>query len=253
MKYLAHVNPKYFAAMELFIGRLDVRYYLNGVRIEPHPIKGAILVATDGHTMAVIHDPDGWCAEGIIVGDISKALIAACKRQGARRKLFTKPEKLWICDGGAVVMASADATPPDSPFNPRSLHTSRIEIIDGKYPDWLSVVPAERKTRKGPLPLVNPDYLVRMHNALAILAERSKTRHAALSLEAHDGTGMVVVRTGELELGERFVGLIMSMHGEPPAMLLPDWLLGPVKAAKKARIARTKAASKTTQGKAVPA
>lgn len=82
MDIIARVNPKYFAAINLFAAENDVRYYLCGVYIEPHPEKGAVIVATNGHIIGIIHDPEGFCAKPIIVGDITKPLISACRSKG---------------------------------------------------------------------------------------------------------------------------------------------------------------------------
>src|SRR5690606_12660465 len=128
MNYLARVNPKYFAAIELYAAKNDIRYYLNGVRIEPHPQQGAVIVATNGYRLAAIHDPDGWCEEPIIVGDIPRSLVAACKAKD-NELTFTTPKQLWVSKTSAVVMGCDDTEPPQDPFNPMALHATRITLI----------------------------------------------------------------------------------------------------------------------------
>lgn len=48
-------------AIEPFQSSEETRYYLTGVHIGPHP-EGAILVATDGHTLAAMLDRDAAVA-----------------------------------------------------------------------------------------------------------------------------------------------------------------------------------------------
>lgn len=66
-KYIAKVNPKFFHAISLFASKSDVRYYLEGVFIESNPKGGVNIVATNGHVMAVMHDPEGFAHKQIIV------------------------------------------------------------------------------------------------------------------------------------------------------------------------------------------
>ncbi|RCK40460.1 hypothetical protein [Thalassospira xiamenensis] len=50
------VSAKHFYAAWQFVSTEKTRYYLNGVYIEPHKDGGVLLIATDGHSMAVIRD-----------------------------------------------------------------------------------------------------------------------------------------------------------------------------------------------------
>src|SRR5690554_4169346 len=146
--YIAKVNPRYFAAAQLFAAVSDIRFYLNGVRLEPHPEGGAIIVATDGHTMAVLYDPEGYVREPIIVGGITKGLISACKAKGNPVR-FTRPERLLIGRKCAVVSGHKSQEP--DPFDPMALHAEKIELIDANYPDWRSALPVDRKGESGRL------------------------------------------------------------------------------------------------------
>ena len=38
-----------------FAARKDVRYYLLGVCVQPNPLGGATMVATDGHVLGAFH------------------------------------------------------------------------------------------------------------------------------------------------------------------------------------------------------
>lgn len=225
MNYLARVNPKYFAAIELYAAKQDVRYYLNGVRIEPHPQQGAIIIATNGHRLAAIHDPDGWCKEPIIVGDIPRSLVAACKAKGNELK-FTAPKQLWVSKTSAVVMGCDDSAPPQDPFNVMALHAVRITLIDGNYPNWQRVLPKKRAELPTRFPSLNPAYLAELHEVASILDPLSRKHGAAVRLEALDEHSSIVARIPRLDLLERFVAVIMPLRDmEFPRTIVPAFAM----------------------------
>ncbi|GEM_PF-1349106 len=240
MNYLARVNPKYFAAIELYAAKNDVRYYLNGVRIEPHPQLGAVIVATNGHRLAAIHDPDGWCEEPIIVGDIPRSLVAACKAKG-NELTFTAPKQLWVSKTSAVVMGCDDTEPPQDPFNPMALHATRITLIDAKYPDWRRVAPTKRANTPGRFPSMNPKYLAELHEAASILVPNHKKWGGAVRLEAQDEHSSIIARIPHFELLERFFALIMPLRDmEFPRTIVPAFAMAPEPAQKaKPRVRHT--------------
>ncbi|HCK4895383.1 TPA: hypothetical protein N0H42_000458 [Pseudomonas aeruginosa] len=57
MELLARAKAHYLAAVSLFMAHNDVRYYLNGISIEPASQGGVLLIATNGHHIGVMHDP----------------------------------------------------------------------------------------------------------------------------------------------------------------------------------------------------
>lgn len=64
MKIEMDVSARMVYAAMLFVGDDMVRG-TNIVHIEPHPTKGAIIVATDAHRMLVCHDEDGTCPRAL--------------------------------------------------------------------------------------------------------------------------------------------------------------------------------------------
>jgi DNA polymerase-3 subunit beta len=222
MQPIARVNPKYFAAMSVFMAVRDVRYYLEGVFIEPHPEKGVIMVATDGHTLGLIHDPDGWVAAPIIVGGISKKLISACSTAGVEHRM-TVPKLLYISQMGAVVTGDANIFAEVNPFAMLSLHMSKIEIIDAKYPDWRKVVCLKREAGES-FPCVNAVYLARLASVAKLLIPNHKYGQGVEMFFGERNTS-VVARFTTHDLEQRFVGLLMPMHNEAPKKQLPDWLM----------------------------
>ncbi|MGU5132845.1 hypothetical protein [Pseudomonas aeruginosa] len=82
MELLARAKAHYLAAVSLFMAHNDVRYYLNGISIEPASQGGVLLIATNGHHIGVMHDPDGWASSKIIISP-STALVAGMKKRNA--------------------------------------------------------------------------------------------------------------------------------------------------------------------------
>ena len=218
MEYIARVNPRYFAGIERFAAVKDVRFYLCGVFIEPHPHGGVTIVATDGHCMAAVHDPDGWCAEPIIVGDITKLLLAACKRRGF---LPSPAGHLWIAKDCAVVSSSKEKEPPPTPFGDDALHSSKISIIDGKFPDWLRVMPVERQIKPAECPPVNPSYMAKVSEALRIMQE---IKYSSMRLYPDGDALSVVIRTLDAELMDRFVALVMPCRADRLPTVAPEFV-----------------------------
>lgn len=221
MDILARVNPRYFAAINLFQANNDARYYLNGVYIEPHPEQGAIIVATNGHILGIMHDPDGFCARPIIVGDITKPLISACRSKGMVKGM--PPTDLYISDGGAVVDCGDIWTGKIEPFSKNVMHLSRITLIDGVYPKWRNVLPTDIGTAP-PTMLVQCQYLALFESLVKTLGMQRS--YEGIRLQCRDDGRSVVVRMGDTELSERFVAVIMQLRDSaPPKTILPDWLM----------------------------
>lgn len=50
----------------------DIRYYLNGIYVQPHPTApGVVVMATDGHRAAMFYDPNGKASRPAIL-DVSR-------------------------------------------------------------------------------------------------------------------------------------------------------------------------------------
>ena len=104
-----------FAAAMHIAGKKDVRFYLNGMLIEPGA-DGAVCVATDGHRLLVIRTNVPWNLGKIIVPRDACEIIAKMKGDvdfsavgvGARGPRF-KADR----GGQAIEFAAVDANYPD--------------------------------------------------------------------------------------------------------------------------------------------
>ncbi|SNS16696.1 hypothetical protein [Pseudomonas segetis] len=243
MEYLARVNPKYFAAIHQCAAKGDVRYYLNAVQIERHPKGGVLIVATNGHFMGVIHDPDGWIADGresVLIGTVSKRLLSACSvRTGADGR---SPSKLWIAEKFSLVSSLEETGEEPEMFGFNSHLTEKTELIDGLFPNWKRVIPTKRRTEVEPFPCINGEYLEVFNKVGVLLTGIKRFGGAGMRIEPSAGDGGVIVRFNDNELLDRFFGVVMPMASEPLPGLLPDWAAHEAEAAKAAEAKADKAA-----------
>jgi hypothetical protein len=165
LKPLAKINAKVkikFAAKHLpraalFMATGDIRYYLNGIRIEPAPQGGVYIIGCDGHCLAIIHDKDGTItgSQGVILR-VSPGLLQACKAPGRELRDL----------GGANVIITGSRVSVAADFKQEF---TDLEVfvqagqpwIEGKYPDYARVLPNFDKLEPGFSTQVNSDYLAR--------------------------------------------------------------------------------------------
>ncbi len=121
---LATMNCKALAAATICQARKDVRYYLNGILIQPDPDGGCRAVATNGHIMLIVTDRKGYCEKDMIV-DLAPQLVTKMKTQTAIDATFStfRTEKEIICEIPALD------------------HIEKVTLIDGKFVNWQTVAP----------------------------------------------------------------------------------------------------------------
>ena len=120
---MIQVNANLFARVAVAQWTDAIRYYLQGVCIQPHPRgEGVTLTATDGHCLLTAHDPKAdpatLPAEGLIVNLGKDGLKAARKGQ-------------TVTINPATGDASVDNT----------WRSASTTIVDGTFPDWRRILP----------------------------------------------------------------------------------------------------------------
>lgn len=119
-KYRIDVAARMVNAALVCVSTEETRYYLNGVHVEPHPGGGALLVATDGHRMLVIHDREGVCRQPAIIADcpdLRKALS----------RVKDEDKRLTVDRAGALVVDGL-------------YQATENTLIDGSFPAWKMVL-----------------------------------------------------------------------------------------------------------------
>jgi len=130
-------NAELFRIVTSCQSKEKTRYYLQGVFVEPHVVKGVTLTATDGHRMLSVYDENGTADESAIIS-LSPAALKECKAT----KRFIK--RALVIDGlnAAVHDQYSEGDVGDV------VAVSPKCRIDGVFPDWRRVVPRIEFTAK---------------------------------------------------------------------------------------------------------
>lgn len=125
-------QAKYLPALLAFKQKSGIRFYLDSIRIEPHPDGGAILVSTDGHRMMIIRDSQAVLAEA---ANITVRYDAArfCKGESNIVTIDASDRLIVSGEEGELYVQPGIAS---------------FEMKGFKYPEWRAVVPkfSELKT-----------------------------------------------------------------------------------------------------------
>lgn len=229
MKYLARVNPRYLAAIALFRAKKDVRYYLQGIYVEPHPEKGVIITATDGNCLGSIHDPQGF-AEQAFIFQPHERIIKACKLK-AWQKAW-RPEAAWIAERHVVVVSNLgkDIAQDAQPAEPVMFGENHIEaapsaLVDGKFPNWRRLFEYERKE---PVPSTFPWLRTEVMQPFLDAAKIINPGFtAAIHCQPHgeSASSYVQIHPSPDDPDARFIGLAMPMRpSQSKTDRMPAWL-----------------------------
>ena len=132
------ISTNIFAAVALFRGVEDIRYYLNGLYLETGA-NGARLVGCDGHQLAVAK-LDGEYPEASIILPNSLVAVVKSKAKGPQAVTleFTEGHQQYVKKGNVEGIF----VPRDITLTVGEL-TSTAKELDGKFPDYRRVVPGE--------------------------------------------------------------------------------------------------------------
>lgn len=193
-----------FLAVKPFISTEQTRYYLAGVRIEPHE-GGALAVATDGHRLGVQFSPDAACSKpGIWIcpkalkldrrkGAPAQWVVGVIAGSRSRLHLIHAPKGDKDTDMAEYVAEFPAAGVDEMSWG----HT----LIDGEYPDWRKV-----------LPKASSSDVVRGFNG-----EYLGTFGRALTLRGDDPGAPHLVQNSDIN----FLGVAMPMRTELQSR---DWM-----------------------------
>lgn len=210
-------NARYVAVLAEFMGKSDVRYYLNGAFVTPHNENGVLLVASDGHTMVIIHDPKGE-TNGDHIFPLSKPLIAAAKKRALN---VGKPEAVELIGEAAYVRMLKEDLAYDPAISVMDVHVEHCPPIDGKYPDIRRVIP--KRTPIPSLITLNPEYVAR----LAKVGKALGFPYVGASLFTYGMNASTAVRLTQLP---EALFIVMPMRpGEEIKEPIGDWLMSWVK------------------------
>lgn len=193
------------AALE-FAATQDIRYYLNGIKIEATKTH-TTYVATDGHRLiAVRHKSENQQAANLII----PTTVAKIASKGAIKTI-----------GGEKVLLTIDKQQYDiSTPDGRLIFTP----IEGNFPDWRKAMNDYKKPKKrqgDSILCINPEYLKKCRDAFLHLG--ASKRYSAISLyESGNTKNAVNVQCGEID-GFDVVALVMPCL-EEGQYVEHDWI-----------------------------
>lgn len=115
----------------------ETRYYLQGVNVEPHAVKGVILTATNGHALLCVHDETGFADETAII-TLSPAALKECKPgRGERRDVVVSTG----AEFATVNITEYAVEEGSETWTDKTIATSHECRIDGTFPDYRRVIP----------------------------------------------------------------------------------------------------------------
>lgn len=201
----------YLPALAQFVGKNDVRFYLNGFLIEPAPaeVGGVYLVATDGHTATVIHDPKGE-SDGIYIMPVPTRLLTCCKPYKKQSDIIFG-DKMLSFDGFMATLSDVTG----------HLESVRCKPIDGKYPDWRRITPdlsvqrqpTDSMSAPAQSVFINPAYIARCNAALAGMGIKPNRRPSIEFFTQARSSGELAVSPYTLD-NHRMIFIIMPMRDD---------------------------------------
>jgi hypothetical protein len=123
-------SPVYVKALSKFMAKNDVRFYLNGFNIKPHPKGGVILTATNGHALVTIHDELGF-SDAEYTMPLTKRFVSESEKGGPI------PAQSILGDGNQMIISliSLSETEEFTLNETNGLYLEFANKIDGKFPD----------------------------------------------------------------------------------------------------------------------
>lgn len=206
MQTTTTLNPGYLAACLVLAAKQDIRYYLNGVYVELGE-KETIYVATDGHRMLIIRDDRSKV-------EAQKPGFMIVPREAIEMALREKHAKPVV----GIELRYDDE------------HTANLEgrlgrvffkPIEGKYPNWRTVVPKEITHERG---VYQVRYVLDFHKAAQAAFGRDHYTVPDV-FQNGNGAGVVLVKHRP-----EFLGILMPMRDALADAQVPEWARPPVAA-----------------------
>jgi hypothetical protein len=205
---LTRIKAEYVLHLSRFTDKSDAQGPLCCIRVEPHPAGGALLVALNGHAMAVFHDAEAFCPEPFQMA-LTQNLIRECKA------------KYNDIGGRFVIIGEGRATVENRTGQVFYIEPERLDR-DVQFPDWRPIVDkaaAEAGQRTPASQVLLPA------DQMGMFDLRGKDREErGMRLFCGDPLGPVTVRVAAYP---EFLGIIMPLKDTANTQVpeaVPAWL-----------------------------
>lgn len=211
----------------------DPRPYLRGYHIIPHKDGGVRLAATNGHTIMVIHDRDGYANGSYIVRPSKRIIGLAAMKETRRTTPFDVPH--YVEYGPTMAMLTTQhrmstcreetGRPPTAiaSLEDGVLIAEPCPSVEGPFPDIARAIGGEVEQRES-MVAVNPAFLALTQKSIAPLM---RNRHHGITIEISTEMNVVSMRPTGLTVPniEVYIG-IMPMRADLPQLtkkVAPEW------------------------------
>ena len=193
MSTIATINAHALAAAATCQAKDDVRYYLNGILIEPIKDGGVRVIATNGHRIIWITDPEGTCEEKIICTFETTALT---KMRQERANIVS----VQRVDDTTVIASIGGLG-----------DISKVTLVDGRYPDYEAVMPAKLHPKSGSNTVFNSAYM----RTFADAAKYLRVKDTAMAfVNGKDANTSICVLFGPCHRGLHAKAVLMPLRFE---------------------------------------
>lgn len=208
----ASINAKDLARVAPFAAKQDVRYYLNGVCIEPAD-GGSVIVATNGHMMAALFSA-GTRVERTIIVPVNTAFLNKIRAMGIEGTIDLENEKAF-----PILRMRGEV---------RYVHPQTI--LDGKFPDWRRVVGRSEDLAEGIPGSYNVKYLKTAIQATDSALDNDRYSGIRFFHKKEDPLNSPLVIRPQYRDASDLVVLVMPMRGEEKIPSIPSWAERPIPA-----------------------
>jgi hypothetical protein len=190
-------SPVYVKALSKFMAKNDVRYYLNGFNIKPHPKGGVILTATNGHALVTIHDELGF-SDAEYTMPLTKRFVSEAE------KGRILPSQSILGDGNQMIITciSLSETEEFTLDESTGLYSEFANKISCKYPDLGNLFSGIDLCKTSSIG-VNPELLGMIKHCT------DSPRAPAAKIYFSGSTGSVVAVSG---MKNQYFSVIMAMR-----------------------------------------
>ena len=197
------LSAKLVALVTPFMATKDIRYYLCGINIRPHPAGGAAICATNGHILGAVYDPDAICEHEVTLRMHPNTVAAMKVRGDGARELVIRHGRVAVMDGTTEI-----ALQPGDP------------VIDGKYPQYQNVIPDPKLLHPGLIGQFNAKNIALLHGVVKIAGSKMSRDESAhfYTLNGNPNSSAVALIAAE----PNFIAVIMPMRSDVLSTV-PEW------------------------------
>jgi len=160
-------TPAAIAGFLSIVPKSDIRYYLNGVYVEPDT---GMMIATDGHVL-LAHRTTARVPDVIPPFIIPRALLEKVAKAKCDQVRISIDTSTSSCRD--ITLQTGNGEGNGTPFEPDGC-TFTLPEIEGRYPDWRRIVP---RTVSGAATQLDPEKLLQVKEAMQAVCGKKRGRY----------------------------------------------------------------------------